>query len=102
MTTGSKAKAVGTRYVEDDLYANILEITVPVFVDDEYARDDKLWTIFERVVEDSPNRAGNGNFFWTRLKLENGEWYVLDVQQLAIKKANMSIDGDINGYFAQY
>lgn len=102
MTTGSKAKAVGTRYGEDDLYANMLDLTVPVFEGDEYVRDEKLWTIFERVVEDSVNRSGVGEFLWPRMKMENGEWFGFDTQQLAIKKANMSVDGDISGFYAQY
>lgn len=103
LTTGAEAKAVGTRYGQDDLYAMMMELTIPE-VDDQgvVTGQERLWECFERVVEDSPNRTGDGNFVWPRMQMPNGEWFGFDARELAIKKANLSIDGDIQGFYAQY
>jgi hypothetical protein len=102
-TTGSKMYAVGTRYGDDDLYALLKEITV-TYVDDEDVPVKKpMWSIFESVVEDSPNRTGDGNFLWPRQQSPvTGEWFGFDKKELAIKKAHLQVDGDVTGFYAQY
>lgn len=103
LTTGSNAKAVGTRYGQDDLYAMMLELSIPeVDAEGVVTGQEKLWNCFERVVEDSPNRTGDGNFVWPRIMMPSGDWFGFDARELAIKKANLSIDGDIQGFYAQY
>lgn len=103
MTTGSYCKAVGTRYGDDDLYALITSLKVPVFdEEDEEIGEEPMWTVFERVVEDSPFRTGDGNFLWPRMQMPSGEWFGFDKKELAIKKANLTLDGDISAFMAQY
>ena len=103
MTTNSKAKAVGTRYGEDDLYALMSELSIPIYEDGIEVGEEKLWSIFERVVEDSPNRTGDGNFLWPRTFIPSlNEWFGFDQRELAIKKRNLTIDGDLSSFYAQY
>ena len=102
MTTGSYCKAVGTRYGDDDLYSLITELTIPIFEDGEEVGEEKMWQVFERVVEDSPYRTGDGNFIWPRMMMPSGEWFGFDQRELAIKKRNLTLDGDVSGFMAQY
>lgn len=103
MTTGSYCKAVGTRYGEDDLYAMITELKIPLFDEDGDQIDEELmWHVFERVVEDSAYKTGDGNFLWPRTQMPSGEWFGFDQRELAIKKANLTIDGNLSGFLAQY
>lgn len=103
MTTGSYCKAVGTRYGEDDLYAMITQLKIPLFDSDgDQIGEEQMWHVFERVVEDSPYRTGDGNFLWPRMKMPSGEWFGFDQRELAIKKANLTIDGNMSGFHAQY
>lgn len=102
-TTGSKMYAVGTRYGDDDLYALLREIEVAYVQDDGTPVKKPMWSIFESVVEDSPNRTGDGTFLWPRQQSPvTGEWFGFDIKELAIKKAHLQVDGDITGYYAQY
>lgn len=102
-TTDSKMKAVGTRYGLDDLYSLLKEM--------EYRDYDKkgnllgmrpMWDVFERVVEDSPKRTGDGNFLWPRMVMPDGTSFGFDSAQLAKKEAQLKIDGDLSGFFSQY
>ena len=102
LTTGSYCKAVGTRYGEDDLYALITQLTVPIYEDDEEVGEEPMWKVFERVVEDSPYRTGDGNFLWPKMQMPNGEWYGFDMRELAIKKKNLTLDGELSSFMAQY
>jgi hypothetical protein len=103
-TTGSLAKAVGTRYGDDDLYALITELTIPEFDEDgEVTGEEPMWSVFERVVEDSPNRTGDGNFLWPRMYIpELDDWFGFDARELAIKKKNLTLDGEMSSFYAQY
>ncbi len=96
-TTGSMFYAVGTRYGDDDLYAHMMELTYTVA-----GVEKPMWSVFHRVVEDSPDRTGDGNFVWPRMEMPNGESYGFDEEELAIKKSNLRIDGDVTGFYAQY
>jgi phage terminase large subunit-like protein len=96
-SSGGQFIAVGTKYSEDDLYSKMLDI--------EYKVGDKTykrWDVFERVVEDSYRRTGDGNFVWAKQQMPNGEWYGFDEEELAIKKADALIDGDLGLFFGQY
>lgn len=103
LTTGSYCKAVGTRYGDDDLYALITSLRIPVFDESgEEVGDAAMWEVFERVVEDSPYRTGDGNFVWPRVQMPSGEFFGFDQRELAIKKANLTLDGNMSGFLAQY
>lgn len=101
-TTGSEMFAVGTRYAGDDLYALLKEEVY----DDWDEHDDliqvKAWSVFERVVEDSPKRTGDGVFLWPRMHFEDGESYGFDRKELAKKRGKLLLDGDAVSYFSQY
>lgn len=96
-TTGSLMFAVGTRYGPHDLYNTLIEQMVEI--------GDELfpaWDVFERVVEDSVSRTGDGNFVWPRMQLADGQWHGFDIRELAEKKADCLIDGDASNFYAQY
>jgi hypothetical protein len=79
MTTGSFCKAVGTRYGEDDLYAMITQLRIPIFDDEgDQVGEEPMWRVFERVVEDSVYKTGDGNFLWPRTQMPSGEWFGFD------------------------
>jgi phage terminase large subunit-like protein len=81
----------------------MMELSIPEIDENGVVTgQEKLWECFERVVEDSPNRTGDGNFVWPRIQMPNGDYFGFDTRELAIKKANLSIDGDIQGFFSQY
>jgi len=103
-TTDSVMKAVGTRYGDADIYDTWLDIQVPMYKDGEDTGELRnLWSVFEKPVEDSPNRTGDGNFLWPRsysTKLK--QWFGFDPQVLATKKAELVSDGDIAGFLSQF
>lgn len=102
-TTDSKMKAVGTRYGLDDLYSLLKEMYYEDYDDDgNQIGRRKLWDIFEREVEDSAKRSGDGHFLWPRVTMPDGSAYGFDARQLAKKRAQLGIDGDNSGYYAQY
>jgi predicted phage terminase large subunit-like protein len=102
-TTDSRMKAVGTRYGLDDLYSLLKAMDFETFNNKgERTGVKKMWDVFERVVEDSPRRTGDGEFVWPRMTMPNGVSYGFDAQQLAIKKAQLGIDGDMMSYYSQY
>ena len=96
-STGSRMFAVGTRYSPDDLYSHMKELMYEV-KGIQYNR----WKFFERTVEDSPLRDGTGEYCWPKQKMPNGEWFGFDEEELAIKKADALIDGDIGLFYGQY
>jgi len=102
-TTDSRMKAVGTRYGLDDLYSLLKAMDFETFNNKgERTGVKKMWDVFERVVEDSPRRTGDGEFVWPRMTMPNNVSYGFDAQQLAIKKAQLGIDGDMMSYYSQY
>jgi len=96
-SSGGKFIAVGTKYSEDDLYTKMLDIEYKV-----KGKTYRRWDKFERVVEDSYRRTGDGNYVWPKMKMPNNEWYGFDEEELAIKKADALIDGDLGLFFGQY
>lgn len=96
-SSGGMMYAVGTKYSEDDLYTKMLDIEYTV-----KGEKFKRWNLFEAVVEDSYRRTGDGIFCWPKQMMPNGEWYGFDEEELAIKKSDALIDGDLGLYFGQY
>ena len=99
MSAGGKFLAVGTRYSPDDLYHHMQELTYTIH---STGQEKKRWNVFERVVEDSPLRDGTGNYCWPKMEMPNGEVFGFDEEELAIKKADALIDGDIGLFYGQY
>jgi hypothetical protein len=97
MSAGGRWIAVGTRYSEDDLYHHMLNIEYKVGEETK-----KRWEAYQRVVEDSPMRTGTGTYVWPKQQMPNGDWYGFDEEELAIKKADATIDGDIGLFYGQY
>ena len=102
-TTDSKMKAVGTRYGLDDLYSLLKEMRYEDYDEQGNRVGIKtMWDIFEREVEDSPKRSGDGEFIWPRMTMPDGTSYGFDSRQLAKKRAQLNIDGDLASFYAQY
>ena len=96
-SAGARMLAVGTRYSKDDLYHHMKELNYQV-----KGKTKKRWKFFERSVENSPLRDGNGEFVWPKMEMPDGECYGFDEEELAIKKADALIDGDIGLFYGQY
>ena len=85
---GSNARewAVGTRYHPDDLYADLVKMSIDRYdfmgnvVDSE-----SLYEVFERVVENAGD--GTGEFLWPRQQRYDGKWFGFDQSILAKKRA---------------
>lgn len=91
---------VGTRYHPKDLYAELLVKQVELFSDDgDLESSETLYEVFERVVEDSVNRDGSGNYLWPRADRGDGKKFGFDAKILAKKRAQYL---DKTQFYAQY
>ena len=99
-TAGAKEWVVGTRYDARDLYNTMLELEEEIFNEDgECIKTTPVYEIFERVVEDSPDRNGSGQFLWARMRRHDGKYFGFDANVLARKRAKYV---DRHQFFAQY
>jgi len=99
-TTGSIKWMVGTRYGDNDLYADLQEKTHTVYNEEGTPIEERpLWQWFERVVENSLKKDGSGIFTWPRQKMPDGNWYGFNQNELAKKKAEAF---NLELYYAQY
>ena len=104
-TTDSLAKAVGTRYSDKDLYG---EMKKSVYEDWEKLNEEgeptitPLWEFFERVIEDSPRRTGEGTFIFPKKVMPDGSVYGFDRTEWSKKKASLSVGGESASFYAQY
>lgn len=99
-TTGSIKWLVGTRYGDNDLYAELKEKTHAVYNDEGVVVEERnLWNWFERVVEDSKFRDGSGNYVWPRMKMPDGNWYGFDRNELERKRSEAF---NLELFYAQY
>jgi hypothetical protein len=98
-TTGSIKWLVGTRYGDNDLYADLKEKEYPFF-DDEGNEIERrtLWKWFEAVVENSKNKDGSGDYVWPRQK-KYGNWYGFNRNELERKRADAF---NLELFYAQY
>lgn len=100
ITAGSIKWMVGTRYGDDDLYAKLKQIYYEVFDDEgNLVSKEPLWSWFERVVEDSVNQDGSGNYCWPRTKSPDGSWYGFDRNVMSRKRSEAF---NLELYYAQY
>lgn len=104
-TTDSLSKAVGTRYSSQDLYEEMLN---SFYEDWENVDEDgnpklePMWEVFERVVEDSPRRTGEGTFIFPKIVTEDGSVFGFDRTELSKKRSALSVGGDTSSFYAQY
>lgn len=77
---------VGTRYHPQDLYNDMLTMSVEEFdANGDMVSEVKLYEIFERQVEDVGD--GSGQYLWPRQQRSDGKWYGFDQRILAQKRA---------------
>lgn len=91
---------VGTRYHHKDLYNVLINMKYELFDENGNSiEEEPVYEVFERVVEDSPERNGSGNFIWPRQRRQDGKYFGFNQEILAKKKAQYQ---DTAQYFSQY
>lgn len=96
----AKQKVVGTRYHPKDLYNDVSRIEVQEFDEEgELTVHEKLYEVFERIVEDSPGRTGTGAYLWPVEAREDGKLFGFNQKILARKRAQYL---DKTQFYAQY
>lgn len=98
-TTGSKEWAVGTRYHPTDLYTDLIKMEEDIWEKNEVVGSRPVYEVFERVLEDSPNRDGSGEYLWPKMPRHDGRLFGFDAQERARKYAKYI---DKTQFFAQY
>lgn len=99
-TTGSIKWMVGTRYGDNDLYADLKEKTYEEFDEEgNVVRKVPLWRWFERTVENSKNKDGSGKYIWPRQKMPDGGWYGFNQTELSKKRSEAF---NLELFYAQY
>lgn len=104
LNPGGWIKAVGTRYHPEDAYQHMIDEKYGVWDESlgDFTEELPLWATFERVVEDSPDRSGTGNFLWPRTQSpHNDSAYGFDAPVLSKIKSGYSSQG-LTNFFAQY
>lgn len=86
---GSNAKewVVGTRYHDNDLYADLLGRTIKTF--DERGKVVKEEPLFEVYGDGAPDKIAvetDGEFLWPRQRRSDGKWFGFDNDIISIKK----------------
>lgn len=91
---------VGTHYHPKDLYNELKTKNIDIFDETgDLVSSEKLYSVFEKVVEDSVNRDGSGKYLWPRTDRGDGQYFGFNQKILAVKKAQYL---DKTQYFAQY
>jgi len=91
---------VGTRYDARDLYNTLLSMEEEIYDDNgEILEATAVYEVFERVVEDSPERNGTGEYLWPVQQRMDGKKFGFDARTLAMKRAKYV---DIGQFYAQY
>jgi hypothetical protein len=100
--TDSEEWVVGTHYDPNDLYAQMKQTELEI-VDSkgDIISNQPMYDIFERVVEDSPDRDGTGSFLWPRqMRESDGKTFGFNAQILAKKRA--AYRTNLADFYAQY
>lgn len=103
--TGKDSKSayewiVGTRYHPDDLYGHIMAMESEVYDKDfNISGYESVYEIFTKVVEDSLEKDGTGDFLWPRQQNKDGRWYGFNPEILSKKRAKYL---DKTQYYSQY
>lgn len=106
---GAPTKAVGTRYHPIDLYHNLKESMVPIWVEDFYGEgkgefdgEEPLWDVHEEIAESSGGDL-TGDYLWPRtVSPVDGKPYGFDPRTLSLKRAEFFSVGEHAQFYAQY
>lgn len=98
-STGSQEWVVGTRYHPQDLYTELQSMSEEIWEDNEIIGARPVYEVFERQLEDSPNRDGSGEYLWPKMPRHDGRMFGFDPQERARKYAKYLDKGQ---FFAQY
>lgn len=94
LNTDGKIKAVGTRYHPDDLYDDLINMTVDIYDDEgNVTSQEPAYKVTQEVVE------VDGDFLWPRSRRSDGKWFGFNKTELAKKKSDYL---DKAKFFAQY
>lgn len=101
-TTGSLEWLVGTKYLDNDLYSTLDELSYEVYDDTtgELLEEKPMWNWFKRVVESSKSKDGSGTYIWPRQRMPDGSWYGFNRTEWGKKKAGHLNKPEL--FFAQY
>lgn len=87
-------KAVGTRYHQDDLYDEMINMTNEIYDDEGNVIEEvQSYSITQEVVE------VEGEFLWPRSRRKDGKWFGFNRNELSKKKTDYI---DKSKFFAQY
>jgi hypothetical protein len=102
--TGAKEWFVGTRYHDQDLYANLMERMIHTY--DERGKVVEEVPLFEIFGDGEPDKIsvenrgdGTGQYLWPRQQRDDGKWFGFDWDVLSKKKASYT---NHSHYRAQY
>lgn len=98
-------KAVGTLYDQKDIYHQWIVGEEEIYDSEtgDFVCMEKIWSVKSHVVEDSPNRTGDGVFLWPRqMHPETGQWEGYDIQVLARKRGEYFSSFSYAEYYSQY
>lgn len=99
-STGATEWVVGTRYHPKDLYNDLLSMEEEEYDEEgNFIRNRPVYEVFERVLEDSPNRDGDGEYLWPKQQRYDGKVFGFDKAERARKYAKYI---DKTQFYAQY
>lgn len=105
LNPGGWIKAVGTRYHPEDAYQSMIEAKIGIWDSEaqEFTTQIPLWDVMERVVEDSYDRSGTGNFLWPRTESPiDGKAYGFNLLELSKIKADYISHQGLVHFYSQY
>lgn len=105
LNPGGWIKAVGTRYHPSDAYNDMIRSEVQIWSEErrDYVGTKPLWAVMERVVENSPDRSGTGQYLWPRVtNPETNDSYGFDIKELAKIRAQYISHEGLSNFYAQY
>lgn len=102
--TGAREWVVGTRYHPNDLYNDLMAMTVERYDDDGVLiKTEPLFDVndnetIKQAVESHGD--GTGEYLWPRSQRSDGKWFGFDINELATKRTQYK--GNMIQYRAQY
>lgn len=99
--TDASEWVIGTRYHPKDLYDKLIQMRYIIREPETggILSDEPMFDVFARVVENSDERNGTGQFLWPSQKRYDGRTFGFDVGELAKKKAQYD---DMAKFYSQY
>lgn len=99
-STDSEEWVVGTRYHPADLYNELITMEFAVY--DEHGHEigsEFMYEVYEKVLEDSVERDGTGQYLWPKQRRHDGRYFGFDIKERSKKYAKYIDKGQ---FFAQY